>query len=53
MYPAHGKLCSGSGEGRKTTIFSHRGECSQRVPWLEKDLNNINDDFKFIKTDYF
>ena len=38
MYPAYRKLWLGSREGRKTAAHTHRGECGQRVPRLEKDL---------------
>ena len=36
MYPAHRKLWSGSVEGRTTAAHTHRGECGQGVPRLEK-----------------
>ena len=36
MYPTHRKLWSGSGEGKKTTAHTHRGECGQKIPRLEK-----------------
>ena len=38
MYPAHRKLWSESGEGRKKTTHTHKGECGERVPQLEKRL---------------
>ena len=38
MYSAHRKLWSGSREGRKTATYTHRGECGQRVPRLDKGL---------------
>ena len=38
MYPTYRKLWSGSGEERKTTTHTHRGECGQKVPQLEKVL---------------
>ena len=38
VYPTHKKLWSESGEGRKTATHTHRGECGQRVPQLEKGV---------------
>ena len=38
IYPAHRKLWSGFVEGGNTAARTHRGECGQRVPRLEKGL---------------
>ena len=41
--PLIGKLCSGSGEGRKTTIHTHKRECGQRVPrFIKKTSKKLN-----------
>ena len=38
MYPAHRKLWSRSGKGRKTTAHTYREKCGQRIFRLEKDF---------------
>ena len=52
-YPIHPvyieKLCSGSGERRKTTTYTYRGDCGQRVvPQLKKGLQTIMEHFSQI-----
>ena len=38
VHPAHRKLWSGSRKRRTTATHTHRRECGQRVPQLEKGL---------------
>ena len=38
VHPVHRQLWLGSGEGRKTAVYTHRGECGERVPRLKKCL---------------